>query len=168
MAEPGVQALHQRIHQRGNAGRVRARIDDPVPALVVHVDRPGAVAAGRVGLVVAQHHVVHGPDLGRIERGVAGVAHGQHVAQGLPVALDLQERLLVRADRLLTIEGGDRVVLVDQVALDAVRPPDGPGQGRPPQDPFPPPGRAQELPQLLAHQVNLAQDILVLAAQSWS
>jgi hypothetical protein len=43
------------------------------------------------------------------------------------VALDLQKRLLVGADGFLAVGGGGCGILVDDVALDAVGPLDGPG-----------------------------------------
>jgi hypothetical protein len=70
---------------------------------------------------MAQHHVVHGTEFGGVERGVVRVAHGEDVPQGLPVALDLKERLLVGREGLFTIDRRRGVIFGDVVALNAVR-----------------------------------------------
>ena len=98
---------------------------------------------------------------------VVVIALRQDVTQGLAVALDLQERLLVRADRLLAIKGGGRVVFIDSIALDAVRALNGTGQRGTAQDSLPPPRCTKDVAQLLAHLVDLTQHSLVFSRQGW-
>jgi hypothetical protein len=61
--------------------------------------------------------------------------HGEHVAQRLTVPLDLRERRLVGAERLLVIQCSRGIVDLDEDALDAVRALDGARQGVPSQAP---------------------------------
>jgi hypothetical protein len=92
-------------------------------------------------------------------------AHRQDVAQGVPIALDLQEGLLVRADRLLVVQRRRRVVLADLVSLDAVRAPDGTRERGATQAALTPLQRAQHMAQVFAHAVNLRQHGAILARQ---
>jgi hypothetical protein len=108
---------------------------------------------------------MHGADLGGIERGVIRIAHRQDVTEGLTVPLDLQERLLVRADRLLAVDRGRRVILRDLISLDAVRTLDGARQSRTSQHTFPALRSTKHMAQVFAHPVDLAQDRLVLARE---
>ena len=104
---------------------------------------------------MGKHHVVHRPDLGGVEGGVFGVTHGQDVAESLPVALDLREGLLIRTDGFLAVQGGRGIVFGDDVTFDAVGTLDGAGECGAAQGTFPASRRAQDVPQLPAHLVDL-------------
>jgi hypothetical protein len=126
-AQSGLKTVDEGVHESWDVTGVGSFVDDLVAAFVANVDRPGAVAAGRLGVIVAQHHIVHGPDLCGVECGVVFVTHGQDVAQSLAVTLDFQEGLLFSAERCFTIHSGCSVILGDLVSLDAVGALDGAG-----------------------------------------
>jgi Aldehyde dehydrogenase family len=75
---------------------------------------------------------------------------------------------IVLADRgagAALVDGRRRVVFRDDVALDAVRPLDVPGEGRPPQAALPASRHPEHVPEVLAHLVDLAQHRIVLAGK---
>ena len=96
-ADSRVEADHEGVHERRNRQGVGSLVDDLVAAFVTDVAGPFAVPARRVRLGVTQHHVVHGADPGRIKGCIVLVAHGQDVAQCLPITLNFEEGPLVRA-----------------------------------------------------------------------
>jgi hypothetical protein len=90
-ADSRVEADHEGAHEPRNRQGVGSLVDDLVAAFVADVDRPLAIPARRLRLVVTQHHVVHGADPGRIKGCIVLVAHGQDVAQCLPITLNFEE-----------------------------------------------------------------------------
>ena len=99
---------------------------------------------------------MHGAQLRGIERGIVGIAHGEDVAQGPSVALDLNERLLVGREGLFAIDGRCGVIFGDVVALNAVRAADVAPQRRTAQAALPTARSPEDVPKILAHLVDLA------------
>jgi branched-subunit amino acid aminotransferase/4-amino-4-deoxychorismate lyase len=77
----------------------------------------GAVLAWALGKVVGQHHVVHASDRRIVDLEVWIGGHLQDIAERLAVASRLRPRVLVGAQRLVVVQGRDRIVLGYDVPL---------------------------------------------------
>ena len=111
---------------------------------------------------MSQEHEVQASNGGRIQDEVLVPSHRQHVPQRLAVPANLGEGLLARGQRLLIVYSRRGVIHIDDVALDAVRATNGLGNRVSAQPAGPPAGNPQHVAQLVAHGVDLLEDMRVL------